>query len=527
MKILWLFSFIFLYLVGETPGQSKCLSDEEAKSVIASIHTPLLDSANKTLRKELLNMREEREKLNAKISQDFDKNQDQIPAANLLGEKHLLEVCRILKTNGWLTQKVLNEDGFNALMFLITNTVAYHLQREIFPILVEAGKKGSIKKPLLATLVDSIRVGSDLPQIFGTQASIKKDIIYLYPLLNEKKINEWRKIYDLPSLASQIRDLEQRYLLPVLKRQMLSAPSLRSSGNEKQNDTAVLGISGDENEVVTIETELVNLNLRILTRDFQIPDDLKLGKEDFTVLEDDVEQEILFFTETDQPFDLILLLDFSGSTLKKRKLIKNAARRFVEYSRPDDRISVVAFAGEIKVVSDLTTDKAVLIEKIKDLDLTGMSPIWDALQFSYDKILKKERLGRRSAIVFMTDGEDNSQHMTFADLMETVRNGDTTIFSIYLDIKSPGNEWLAKYRRKSRQTLWMLAEESGGEFYKAEDVEDLQGIYRQVINDLGKVYSIGYEPKNDFRDGGWRNLTVRIKNQPHLIVRTRRGYYAR
>lgn len=126
----------------------------------------------------------------------------------------------------------------------------------------------------------------------------------------------------------------------------------------------------------------------------------------------------------------------------------------------------------------------------------------------------------------MTDGEDGSPKTTFADAIEIVRHGDTTVFPVYLGRQRSFNEWSERYIRKAQQSLRMLAEESGGQFYKADDVKDLSGIYEQVINELGQIYSIGYEPKNEVRDGGWRNLTVKIKNQPNLIVRTRRGYYA-
>jgi Ca-activated chloride channel family protein len=74
--------------------------------------------------------------------------------------------------------------------------------------------------------------------------------------------------------------------------------------------------------------------------------------------------------------------------------------------------------------------------------------------------------------------------------------------------------------------LAMLAEETGGQSYSARDVKDLGGIYAQVISELGQIYSIGYEPKNETRDGGWRALEVKIKSQPNFVTRTRRGYYA-
>ena len=73
--------------------------------------------------------------------------------------------------------------------------------------------------------------------------------------------------------------------------------------------------------------------------------------------------------------------------------------------------------------------------------------------------------------------------------------------------------------------LNLLAEESGGSYYYARKVSDLNGVYEQVINDLGKVYSIGYTPTNATRDNSWRAVNVTIINRPDLVARTRPGYY--
>ncbi len=526
MKTTVLFLGLMFAFAANICGQNNCFTGEDAKKVIESVKSPLV-SENGKIRKELLEMRAEREKLNAKISVDTQKNQSLIPEANQIGERHLLRVCQILRENGWLTKDTLKEDGFEAFIFIITNNKDIQIQQELLPVLVEASKKGYVGNPLLASFVDSIRVGSKMPQIFGTQAVIRNNVVYLYPILNEEKVDEWRKMYDLPTLQGQILSLESRYLMPVVKTPRLpSARDLRQKKNDKTSDTAILGINDDENEPLTVETNLVNLNVRILTPDLKVPADLKLTKDDFTVLENGVEQEISFFSTADQPFDLVLLLDFSGSTVEKRGLIKKAAQRFVEYARPTDRIAVVVFATEIRIVSELTTDKNALAQKIKGIEIDGGSPIWDSLKFVYEKILKKESLGRRTAVVFMTDGEDGSKEITFADALEIVRRGDTTIFPVYLGRQRGLSEFSERYIRKSQQSLAMLADESGGQFYKANDVKDLNGIYEQVINDLGKIYSIGYEPKNETRDGGWRSLTVKIKPQPNLMTRTRRGYYA-
>lgn len=78
----------------------------------------------------------------------------------------------------------------------------------------------------------------------------------------------------------------------------------------------------------------------------------------------------------------------------------------------------------------------------------------------------------------------------------------------------------------ARRTLNLLAQESGGSYYNAKKLSDLNGVYEQVINDLGKVYSLGYTPTNATRDNSWRPVLVSIVNRTDLVARTRPGYYA-
>ena len=423
----------------------------------------------------------------------------------------------------WLaTKAAIGEDGVAALTDIIRNNDLFTEQNELLPVLIEAAKKDCIKKSLIAALVDSNRVSIGSPQIFGTQATVRHGTIYLLPVLNEEKVDEWRKMYDLPPLTVQIQNLEDLYAMPLLKTRLPKALAQKSKGP----DISALGISTDEEEPVKVETKIVNLNVRILT-ELKLPAEaLNFTKDDFAVVEDGVLQDVVFFSTTEKPFDLILILDFSGSTADKRKLIKKAARRFVESARAQDRIAVVAFADEIKMISDLTEDKTALADKIDDIDLHGISPIWSSMSLAYKNIVDKQSAGRRSTIVIMTDGLDSSKDTTFADLIETVRHHETTVYPVCLDIARDSAEWLDRLRRRAQVSLSMLADESGGQVYRVRDFKDLNGVYEQVVNDIGKVFSIGYEPKNDLRDGGWRNLTVKLKTRPGLIAKTRRGYYA-
>ena len=47
------------------------------------------------------------------------------------------------------------------------------------------------------------------------------------------------------------------------------------------------------------------------------------------------------------------------------------------------------------------------------------------------------------------------------------------------------------------------------------------------MTDVGRVYSLGYQPSNDRRDGSWRTIKVELPTHPELKIRARSGYYAK
>ncbi|HWT01277.1 MAG TPA: VWA domain-containing protein [Pyrinomonadaceae bacterium] len=294
-----------------------------------------------------------------------------------------------------------------------------------------------------------------------------------------------------------------------------------------------------EVETIRVDTELVDLNVSVFSRDDGRGGVGELGKQDFLVMENGSPEEISFFASASEPFDLVLLLDLSGSTVKKLGLIRKSAIRFVEAARPTDRIGVVTFTDAAAVVSPLTADRAALVERIKTMGKPlGGTNFWDALSFVLKKSFEPRDPSRRQAVIVMSDGVDNGlpgvpgpgSMIEYEDLLEMVRTSETIVIPIYLDTE---REMLKEHKATAeayelaRKQLLELAAESGSLLYSARKVEDLKGVYEQVIRDLGRVYSIGYHPKNQRRDGAWRAVTVRLVNRPDLAARTRRGYYAK
>ena len=294
----------------------------------------------------------------------------------------------------------------------------------------------------------------------------------------------------------------------------------------------------DPTETIRIDTDLVNLSVSVFNRN-KSKTVAQLEQKNFAVLENGEPQEILFFASGETPFDLILLLDLSGSSAKKIDLIRKSSKRFVDAARPSDRIAIFTFAADIQVVSKLSSDHAALKQSIDDIAPPGGGTnFWDALRFVMEHVLSQSRLeNRRSAVVVMTDGVDNALPKVFGDgsvtsfeeLLKIVQLSDAIVLPIYLDTEKEQDKrgMITEAYAMARQQLAMLAAESGNQIYQARKVKDLEGVYEQVIRDLSTVYSIGYRPGNHVRDGSWRAVTVQLVGHPELAVHAKPGYYGK
>jgi Ca-activated chloride channel homolog len=349
-----------------------------------------------------------------------------------------------------------------------------------------------------------------------------------------KKILDFR--FWILDLKSQRSSLKSAFILSIL---LIAVPGgALSTVRAQADDPPPVMQKTDETETVRVETELVDLNVSVFSRERgRLVGQLQ--QKDFEVFENGVPEEITFFASASTPFDLVLLIDLSGSTSDKLDLVRKSARRFVEAARPVDRISIVTFTNEAQLVAPLMTDHAELISRIKKIRKpSGGTNFWDALGYVLTRVLGNSRGVRRSAVVCMTDGVDNAlpdvpgdgSELGFADLMELVRRSGSIVLPVYLDTEEEmvrQGRGLPQAYFLARHQLMILADESGGMLYQARELENLKGVYEQVMNDLSTVYSIGYRPTNKQRDGAWRAVTVRLAGRPDLSARTKRGYYAK
>jgi VWFA-related protein len=318
---------------------------------------------------------------------------------------------------------------------------------------------------------------------------------------------------------------------PVLRRDSANDPA--GVGPEPAGAT-IEHNSGDD--AVVLKAALVNLNVSVTNRSGVALANLK--KEDFEIAENGQQQRVEFFQTTTAPFNLVLVLDLSGSIKDKLDVVKSAALRFLDVIGPQDRVAVVAFTHEVTVVSQLTSDRNELRRRIKAIERPeGGTAFYEAMWFALADTLRGTR-GQRNAIVVMTDGVDSSldrynpapTRVTFNQLAHRLEESDTLVFPVYLD-----TEFEEVFERRNstseayaiaRDQLDSLADLTGGQKFRAEKVGDLSGVYKQVAAAIRTVYSVGYYPTNAERDGTYRRVRVSV-NRSEAAVRTRKGYYAR
>lgn len=298
-----------------------------------------------------------------------------------------------------------------------------------------------------------------------------------------------------------------------------------------------MAASQDPIDTVRIDSDLVDLKVSVLgvAPNVAVP---LLDPKDFLVLEDGVPQEISFFAAADTPFDLVLLLDLSGSNSKNLKMIRNSAKKFVDAARDIDRIALVTFTHQPALYSSFSLDRRKLKKTIDEMDeAIGGTNFWDAMNYVLTDLIP-QGAGRRSAIVVMTDGIDNAlpdipgdgSRLPFEGLLAKIRNSETIVFPIYLDNEEDNVKRFHVPRAayaQAREQLGAIAGACGTPMYRAARLNDLDEVYAQVVRDLSTVYSIGYQPTNKTLDGKWRSVQVQLTKRSDLFARTKRGYYAK
>ena len=295
--------------------------------------------------------------------------------------------------------------------------------------------------------------------------------------------------------------------------------------------------------VIPVSVNLVDVLFTVLDRRNKLVP--SLDKPDFKVLDDNIAQDIRYFSrQSDLPLRIGMLLDTSNSIRDRIKFEQDAANNFLfsVLRRGKDEAFVMTFDDEPQTIQAFTPDTGMLRDKILRTRAGGGTAVYDAIyQACVQELSHPPRPPGdqpdvvRRVMILISDGEDNLSTHTRAEAIEMAQRSSVVIYTI-----STSTQWVtlddpSKQRSGNRKyhltdgdkILQALAEETGGRSFYPYHVDDLDQSFQDIGDELRNQYSIAYNPSTHSLDGRYHKIKIEVPEHKGYQVRARKGYFAR
>lgn len=318
-------------------------------------------------------------------------------------------------------------------------------------------------------------------------------------------------------------------------------------------------LTADDGEVIKVNTQLVSVPVRVMDRKGRFIGGL--SKEDFKVFENGKEQDIALFSNENEPFTVALVLDMSYSTKFKLAEIQSAAIAFIDQLRPNDKVMVVSFDGEVHVLCEATNERKEIYRAIKSTAIATGTSLYEAIDLVMNNRLRQ--IDGRKAIILFSDGVDTTsrrsndlnnlhdameldsliytiRYDTFADV-QNMKNGPivqqpkisiptqggSSLPNVLPTIMTPNSQGTtaAEYE-KAAEYLDQLAIRTGGRRYDATSLGNLADAYSKIASELREFYSVAYYPSEDRVAGKSSSVKVKVDKEG-VVVKARETYTSR
>ena len=301
--------------------------------------------------------------------------------------------------------------------------------------------------------------------------------------------------------------------------------------------------------------ELINVTTTVTDGDGRFVSGLR--KEDFTLYEDGVRQEVSQFSNERVPVSLGIVLDTSGSmTPDKMSSARSAIDRFVyDLLGKDDELFFMEFANRPDLVQDWTTDRRAISRAVARVSPAGGTAMYDAVADAVP--LANAGQHPKKALLIISDGNDTNSSVGVGELRQLIRESEVLVYALGVDgtattfrsgptIQIPmpiplpipgrrrpgggfppiigGTTQRAAAERVNPDALRQITDDTGGRTEIVRGFGDLDNATARIADELSKQYYLGYVSTGK-KDGRWHAIRVDVKDR-RLSVRARRGYVA-
>jgi|SRR5579871_551511 len=263
-----------------------------------------------------------------------------------------------------------------------------------------------------------------------------------------------------------------------------------------------------------------------------------LTARNFTLMEDQVSQQIVSFTSDDAPSSVGIVLDISGSMRYTLTGAKAIAHVFLKTANPEDEFFLLTVSSQPDALSGFTTDVPALEREVDSTRPGGMTALIDTVYAALNQMRKAHK--SRRALIIVSDGLDNNSRYSKNELMRVALEADVQVYTVLVN-NDPGGgsaggalfrpSMAAKPWDQARQLqgpsmLEELSEKTGGLHFHARNEDAAKEAAVKVGRAIREEYVIGYHPAEASSSGKWHRVRVKA-DVPHVSVYARNGYYSR
>jgi VWFA-related protein len=260
----------------------------------------------------------------------------------------------------------------------------------------------------------------------------------------------------------------------------------------------------------------------------------RLGRDDFTILDDGVPQTLATFEQGDVPFTAVLLLDASTSMEKPQlDTAVGGVRSFVRAMNRLDEAKLLVFSDRILVETPFTNLPSILTLGLNDLQSQGGTALHDALYLGLKRL--DDRLGRKVAIL-LSDGVDVESVVPMETVRSVARRSQTVLY--WLRLRPPGQDkgplqayytaWRdADGNRRALDELRATVLESGGHIETLQSIDEMPAVLARILDELRGQYVLGFSPTVHRGAGTWHKIELQVRNAQGAKVRVQEGYLER
>src|SRR5215471_14408167 len=287
-------------------------------------------------------------------------------------------------------------------------------------------------------------------------------------------------------------------------------------------DTAASPQRSEPAETLKVDVNLVNVYVTVTDRHGSPVGGL--AKDNFVLKEDDRDQTIkVFGRESALPLSIALAIDTSLSTRHDLPLEQASAKRFAhEILRPVDALSVYAFSEYVKEATrGYTADLKRIDESIDHIRVGAATALYDAIYLASRAL--DPRKGRK-VLVLITDGGDTVSKVDYKQAVRAAEEAEALVYSIIVvPIESSAGREIG-----GEHALIQLSEDTGGKYYYATSIAQLDEAFRKISDELRTQYLLAYYPSQHASSSQFRRIQVGVVGVPESAgyrVRHRAGYY--